>query len=854
MPTNPQPGTTDFTRDVLGRYVCNGLDEALRSTDPAVQRPDGRPQVEARDFDLIVVGGGTFGAVVAEHMSFRDRARRHRILVLEGGPLVVPEHVQNLPMLGLDVPGPTRIADLEPDPAKRRDVKARNEVWGLAWHSATPFPGLAYCLGGRSLYWGGWSPEPLDTELPAAWPAAVVDELTAGALSGGAPGYFRQASEQIGTSETNDFIFGTLHTALRQRLFEGIDAAQVTDAVPLAGLPEHPAVRFATPPPTPEALADLLGVPAGTLTPDVMKRQLKIEAPLAVQGRSGHAGFFPFNKFSTVPLLTKAAREAFAESGTDDARKHLMIVPNCHVRRLTTVQDGPEWRVTEIVTNQGTVRVPAGGNVVVALGTIESTRLVKESFEHRLPASAWDRIGTNLIAHLRSNLNIRIPRTALAALTAVGGALQASALFVKGRHAYTDGSGHGHFHLQITASGLGAIGGNSEAELFKKIPDIDSYDAHRHANDTHIAITIRGIGEMQPQNPGNRVTIDPERDEFDVGRAFVAISNPRDPNVRATNQKAAKDFELWQAMDQAAVDVAKLFGVAQPPAPVPDGLGTTHHEAGTLYMGEAASDSVTLPDCRLRHSTNVYAAGPALFPTTGSPNPMLTGVALARRLGDALATSSADQPDPGFTMLFNGFDRGNWRMTTIRNQPNRDNPGFMRVIDGSLETVAGTDMGILWCTIPTPANFVLKLQWLRWTHCSNSGVYLRFPDPETKGYDNTAYVADDFGFEVQIDECGDLPVHRTGAIYRKDNRTDHEVLNQKPARPVGEWNDYEIRVDGQKYSVKLNGDPVCDFDNTNLYAGRGLPSQPGAPAYIGLQVYARPDSLLRFRRIQIRSI
>ena len=58
MPTNTTPQTTDFTRDVLGRYVCNGLDEALRSTDPTVMRQDGRGQIEARDFDVIVVGGG----------------------------------------------------------------------------------------------------------------------------------------------------------------------------------------------------------------------------------------------------------------------------------------------------------------------------------------------------------------------------------------------------------------------------------------------------------------------------------------------------------------------------------------------------------------------------------------------------------------------------------------------------------------------------------------------------------------------------------------------------------------------------------------------------------------------------
>jgi hypothetical protein len=39
MPTSPTPQTTDFTRDVLGRYTCNGLDEALASTRPAAPMP-----------------------------------------------------------------------------------------------------------------------------------------------------------------------------------------------------------------------------------------------------------------------------------------------------------------------------------------------------------------------------------------------------------------------------------------------------------------------------------------------------------------------------------------------------------------------------------------------------------------------------------------------------------------------------------------------------------------------------------------------------------------------------------------------------------------------------------------------
>jgi hypothetical protein len=166
-------------------------------------------------------------------------------------------------------------------------------------------------------------------------------------------------------------------------------------------------------------------------------------------------------------------------------------------------------------------------------------------------------------------------------------------------------------------------------------------------------------------------------------------------------------------------------------------------------------------------------------------------------------------------------------------------------------------MGVSWCTVPTPPNFVLKLQWLRLSDDANSGVYLRFPDPDSKGYDNTAFVADDFGFEVQIDETGapdGLAVHRTGAIYRKDNLSTNEQLTLKPARAIGDWNDYEIRVDGQLYTVKLNGEQVCVFDNASLFPGRGLPSTTNAPSFIGLQVYANPRSFVRFRRVQIKAI
>lgn len=846
------PQNSDFARDVLGRYVCNGLDEALKSAPLSTSNPLGSMRPEARDFDLVVIGGGTFGAALAEHLWFRDAARAHRILVLEAGPFLLPEHVQNVTITQLDVADKTSIQKLRQQGQFGWD-KPQREVWGLPWHSNQEFPGLAYCVGGRSLYWGGWSPELLHEETQK-WPTEVVQALR--------ERYFDEASAQIGVTETNDFIFGDLQTAMRERLAERI--GDVTDAMDIASdkLLDHPAVRYAGKT-SRGALEELLGVRAGTstLSESEMRARLKLEAPLAVQGRSGHAGYFPFNKFSSVPSLMKATRAAHEESigasgQADDVYKRLMIVPFCNVFRLDTVRNGIEWRVQGIQTNLGYVPVPSHGKVVVAMATLESTRLALNSFGE-IHADAYARIGRNFTAHLRSNLSVRVPREALG-LPEEPEALHAAALFVKGRHEFTDGEGGtGFFHLQISASG-GKRGVGSEAELFKKIPDIDTLAAHLDPSipDTHVAITIRGIGEMQPQNDRNRVRLDPEiEQETGVNRVFVSIDDPQAEELRA-HPKVARDFELWEAMDQAAKDVAVVFGATEVPDPVPDTLGTTHHESGTLWMGDTA-DSVTDPNCKFRHVRNAYAIGPALFPTIGSPNPMLTGIALSRRLGDHLASPIPFVAEDGFTAMFDGIQPRewemplDWQMTTIRNQPGKDYPGAFRIVNSSFESLPGKDMGVFWYKRPMPTNYILRLQWLRWTETANSGIYVRFPHPDSKGYDNTAYVADDFGFEVQIDEYGDLPVHRTGAVYRKDNRTDGEALTLRSARPVGEWNDYEIRVEGDLYTVLLNGDTVCVFDNDGLYPHRGLYTSPG---YVGLQCYSRPDARVAFRNIRYRAL
>jgi len=782
-------------------------------------RPDARP------FDVIVVGGGSFGGVVAQHLFFQDVAHQHRILVLEAGRLALPEHVQNLPILGLNAPGPVTV-----DPGA-----ARAEVWGLPWRTdvAKGFPGLAYTLGGRSVFFGGWSPRLLDSELTAPpWPATLVADLNA------ASGYFDQAADQIGTSATNDFISGPMHEAMRAQLKQGIDGNAVSDAIPLALLPLH-----------------LQNVPVG------QENLFKLEAPLAVQANAPRSGFFPFNKFSSVPLLIETARLAVNESGGDDVKKRLMVVPGCHVIRLITDGNSNPRRVVSVNTNKGTIAVPDGGVVILALGTIESARLALISLPG-LPSTS--RMGANLMAHLRSNVTIRIPRSSMAGLPASVKELQASALFVKGRHDHGDHK-FGHFHLQITAAGLTAPSADSEAELFKKIPDVDTFERFKHITDQQIVITIRGIGELRPSNANTQVTLGGELDEFLTPRAFVSIRPSTD------------DMDLWSAMDTTSDDAAMVFANNQPyevlvgnsfvpvaagqrpntvlpflNSPRRDGLGTTHHESGTLACGDDPGQSVTNSDLQFHEVPNLYAVGPGVFRTVGSPNPMLTGTALARRLADKIAAFTPQAPAPGFTMLFDGASLAGWQMSTITNQPGHDDPGRFILVDGALEALTGTDLGLFWHTTPTPKNFILKLEWRTWKVDDNSGVFVRFPNPNSKGYDNTAFVGVDFGFEVQIDQLGrpdGLPVHKTAAIYSFTG------ASSSPVKPLGEWNAYEITVQGQHYKVRLNGVDVTDFifvaGSDAAHPDRGLPTTNASPRFIGLQTHT---GRVAFRNVQIKAL
>jgi hypothetical protein len=174
--------------------------------------------------------------------------------------------------------------------------------------------------------------------------------------------------------------------------------------------------------------------------------------------------------------------------------------------------------------------------------------------------------------------------------------------------------------------------------------------------------------------------------------------------------------------------------------------------------------------------------------------------------------------------LFDGQSIDGWHMA---------GPGKFVLVeyDKSLRSEGG--MGLLWYTKNKYKDFVLKVDWKVSRRNDNSGVFIRFSNP-----DNDPMIAVDTGYEIQIDDMA-MPdgnsLHKTGAIYN------FAAPSNAASKPVGQWNTFEIEVTNQKYSVTLNGEKVIPkFTGNRLTEG-----------YIGIQNHDA-YSHVSFRNIRIK--
>ncbi|MBM9618125.1 OmpL47-type beta-barrel domain-containing protein [Streptomyces zhihengii] len=186
---------------------------------------------------------------------------------------------------------------------------------------------------------------------------------------------------------------------------------------------------------------------------------------------------------------------------------------------------------------------------------------------------------------------------------------------------------------------------------------------------------------------------------------------------------------------------------------------------------------------------------------------------------------------------------------------------FGLTADGAMTsstTVPG--MGMLWFPQRSYGDFSLKLQWrddAPGTGNANGGVFVRFPyvhdNPEES---RPEWVAIKYGHEIQVLDRPDGDMYKTGSVYGFDR----VGLAGAGVTPKGTWNDYEIRVEGQHYSVFRNGKLINEFDNTGGQVFQpprsddpGTDGRRYASGYIGLQVHGTTD-VISYRNIRVKEL
>jgi len=159
-------------------------------------------------------------------------------------------------------------------------------------------------------------------------------------------------------------------------------------------------------------------------------------------------------------------------------------------------------------------------------------------------------------------------------------------------------------------------------------------------------------------------------------------------------------------------------------------------------------------------------------------------------------------------------------------------PGHFTVQNGVATGHGG--MGLWWHTNQTYTNFVLRGEFLQEQPSADSGVYVRFPNP---GPD--PWIAVRQGHEMEIgDPNPEKPTWRTGSIYP------FKASATANAKPIGQWNEYEIVCIGHDYSVRMNGRLVTTWSD---------PAQRSRAGYIGLQNYD-DGKIVRHRNLRIKEL
>ncbi len=194
---------------------------------------------------------------------------------------------------------------------------------------------------------------------------------------------------------------------------------------------------------------------------------------------------------------------------------------------------------------------------------------------------------------------------------------------------------------------------------------------------------------------------------------------------------------------------------------------------------------------------------------------------------------SSEAKEDGFVSLFNGVDLTGWTGDTV---------GY-RAEGGEL---VAQPLGNLY-TKAEYADFVLRFEF-KLTPGANNGIGIRVP---------MGGQASKAGMEIQIlDDTAEKhanlkPYQFHGSVYGI------APAKRGHLKPVGEWNEQEIRVEGTQVRVTLNGAVILDTDLAPYRDGEPTPDDkehPGLQRKTGRISLAGHTTRLHFRNLRVKPL
>ncbi|MGH9619622.1 MAG: 3-keto-disaccharide hydrolase [Bryobacteraceae bacterium] len=206
----------------------------------------------------------------------------------------------------------------------------------------------------------------------------------------------------------------------------------------------------------------------------------------------------------------------------------------------------------------------------------------------------------------------------------------------------------------------------------------------------------------------------------------------------------------------------------------------------------------------------------------------VAAIGISLSLG-AAQNRSRRSPEVNWVSLFNGHDLTGW--TKIGKESWTVQHG---VIHGRARTKA---YGYLE-TQKTYKNFQLSLDF-KCEGPGNSGVF--FHTDFKPGTVNVTSASMQFEIDCRIG-------HHTAGVYAEDGRVwlvwpapENETVVR-----TGQWNEYLVEVNGNRYRSRLNGIQMVDYTDPR-------PKQP-ADGHIALQLHEGGEGNMEFRNIMIRDL